>query len=99
MASLSTHVLDAAAGGAHRPVHVEVHDSLGVRVGEGLTDEAGRIESLAESLSPGEYHITWRLKGAFVAALSATVVLVGEGRCHVPVLAADSMAAVYLGSV
>ncbi|MBO0729088.1 MAG: hydroxyisourate hydrolase [Acidimicrobiaceae bacterium] len=99
MASLSTHVLDAAAGGPHRPVHVEVHDTTGTRVGEGRTDESGRIESLAESLAPGSYRITWRLEGAFVVALSATVVLAGEGRCHVPVLASDGLAAVYLGAV
>ncbi len=96
MPSLSTHVLDGAAGGPVAGVNVEVRDGNGRTVSTGTTDERGRIEAVAEGLMPGRYQIVWRLDG-FVVALSATVDLLDERRYHVPVLASGHSAVVYLG--
>jgi 5-hydroxyisourate hydrolase len=95
-ASLSTHVLDAAAGGPAVGVHVRVVDGAGSEVGAGTTDEWGRIANLARGLETGEHRIAWHTGGSFVTAVEVTVRL-GEGHHHVPLLCTGASAVVYLG--
>jgi 5-hydroxyisourate hydrolase len=97
MPSLSTHILDASAGGARTGVPVEVHDGSDALVACAVSDAQGRAAALAPSLEPGRYQITWRLGGGFVAELSVTVDLLEERHYHVPVLASATTAVVYLG--
>jgi 5-hydroxyisourate hydrolase len=94
---ISTHVLDGAAGGPVRGVNVELLDRDGNTMARGTTDDRGRIEVLADGLAPGPYEIVWRL-GGFVVSLSATLDLSEERHYHVPVLASDHSAVVYLGA-
>lgn len=96
MPSLSTHVLDGAAGGPVVGVEVDVHDMDGHLVGSGVTDGQGRVEALAGDLDTGTYRITWHL-GGFVVALAATLGLGEERPYHVPVLVSGHSAVVYLG--
>lgn len=97
MPSLSTHVLDAGAGGPKTGVPVEVHDGSDTLVARAVSDAQGRAAELAPSLEPGRYQITWRLGGGFVAEVRVMVDLLEERHYHVPVLASASAAVVYLG--
>lgn len=98
MITLSTHVLDAAAGGGLAGVEVVVRDGAGSVVASGTTDGDGRISELAVGLSPGSYRIEWEPRGAFLHALTATVQLAANRHYHVPLLASPSSAVVYLGA-
>jgi 5-hydroxyisourate hydrolase-like protein (transthyretin family) len=95
---LSTHIIDSANGGPRAQVEVEVWDQSEACVGRGVSDERGRIEDLASSLAPGRFRITWRVGGAFLGEVSATIELADERHYHVPVLAADGSVVIYLGA-
>ena len=97
-ASLSTHVLDAGAGGPRPGVRVDVFDREGAPVAAGVSDERGRIEALASGLVPGPYLITWQTGGAFVAQISVTVHLRAGLHHHIPLLSTGASAMVYLGA-
>jgi 5-hydroxyisourate hydrolase len=97
MPSLSTHVLDAGAGGPRTGVPVEVHDASDALVGRAVSDLQGRVPALAPSLEPGRYHITWQLGGGLIAEVRVTVDLFEERHYHVPLLASATTAVVYLG--
>jgi 5-hydroxyisourate hydrolase len=96
--SLSTHILDSSAGGGRVGVTVTVADGSGATVGSGRTDETGRIAPLAEGLTPGVYTIRWATGGAFVTEAAVTVHLASVRHYHVPLLASDHSATVYLGA-
>ncbi len=96
--SISTHVLDSAAGGGRTGVGVQVVDSSGLEVASALTDESGRILALASGLLPGRYTVRWQLGGSFLIEGSATVELTEARHYHVPLLASDHSATVYLGA-
>lgn len=96
--TLSTHVLDAAAGGGRAGVPVEVLGADGTVAASGITDETGRITSLASALSPGRYTVRWRTAGTFVVEAAATVELSEDRHYHLPLLASDHSATVYLGA-
>ena len=98
MISLSTHVLDAAAGGGIAGLEVLVHDGEGAVVASGVTGSDGRIGELAASLEPGTYRIEWRPGGSFVQAVATTVVLGEDRHYHVPLLSSPACAVVYLGA-
>jgi 5-hydroxyisourate hydrolase len=95
--SLSTHVLDAAAGGPRPGIAVAVFDESGAVVATATTDEHGRVEHLAV-LAPGSYRIRWTVGGPFLAEVTATVTLDDDRRYHVPLLSSGSAAVVYLGA-
>jgi 5-hydroxyisourate hydrolase len=97
-ASLSTHVLDAAAGGPRVGVTVTVRDESGTILARGATDGDGRVAGLAKDLPAGTYQLTWDSGGDFLAALSATVRLTDDRHYHVPLLASPVSAVVYLGT-
>jgi 5-hydroxyisourate hydrolase len=63
---ITTHVLDLANGGPARGVFVRLETDRGgewIAVGEGLTDEKGRLATLTggTSLAPGRYRLTFDL--------------------------------------
>ena len=65
--TLSTHVLDTERGRPAAGVRVELYDAAGALVGDGVTDEDGRIRELADDLGR---HLPHRLPSA-VAVLQA----------------------------
>jgi 5-hydroxyisourate hydrolase len=97
-ASLSTHVLDTAAGGPRAGVAVTLRDESGAVVARGATDVDGRVAHLAADLAPGIYQLTWDSDGHFLAALSATIRLTEDRHYHVPLLASPVSGVVYLGT-
>ncbi len=97
MPSLSTHVLDAAAGGPLVDVQVTVTAVSGDLVAGGTTDNTGRISDLADGLPTGTYRIAWETGGDFLAGVAAVVVLADDRHYHVPLLASPVSAVTYLG--
>lgn len=98
MTSLSTHVLDAGRGGPRAGVIVEVQDQSGTVVATATSDDDGRAKDLAPALLPGRYHILWRMDRGFLPEVRATVDLLEDRHYHVPLLASDTMAVLYLGA-
>ena len=95
VASLSTHVLDTAAGKPAAGVQVEL------RLGDDLvaaaeTDADGRAR-LAEDLEPGPYRLVFHPPSPFFRRVELEVVL-GEGHHHVPLLVSPYGCASYRGS-
>lgn len=94
-ASLSTHVLDTAAGGPAAGVTVELlRDTEPVVVTQ--TDADGRAR-LAEALEPGVYRIVFHPPSVFFRRVELEVELV-EGHYHVPLLVSPYSCATYRGS-
>ncbi|MGE5689993.1 MAG: hydroxyisourate hydrolase [Pseudomonadota bacterium] len=91
MISLSTHVLDTAAGAPAAGVRVEV-----VGVGEARTDADGRAR-LADALEPGDYTLVFHPPSPFFRRVELTVAL-EEGHYHVPLLVSPFGCASYRGS-
>lgn len=96
MASVSTHVLDAALGGSRPGVRVRIRDAEGKVVGDASSDAGGRID-LASSVPTGTYQVTWEIDGDFVASVTATVHLSEERHYHLPIVASGFAASIYLG--
>lgn len=97
MPSVSTHVLDASAGGPKSGVEVVLRDGDGVAVARGRTDDAGRIAPLAADVPAGTYRLSWALGGGFLAEVAITVVLDQDRHYHLPLLASPASAVAYLG--
>ena len=96
MTSLSTHVLDTAAGAPARGVRVELlrgEESLAA----GATDADGRITELAAGLAPGAYRLVFHPPSPFFRRVELEVEL-GEGHYHVPLLVSPYGCASYRGS-
>ena len=65
MATLSTHVLDTAAGRPAAGVPVTLLDADGVSLAEGVTDDDGRVGSLGGDLATGTYRLRFAVDGPF----------------------------------
>jgi 5-hydroxyisourate hydrolase len=94
--TLSTHVLDTERGRPAAGVRVELFDADGDPVGEGTTDEDGRIRELAEA-TPGTYRIVFHPPSPFFRRVELEIEL-GEGHHHVPLLISSYGCASYRGS-
>jgi 5-hydroxyisourate hydrolase len=94
--SVSTHVLDTAAGAPASGVRVELALEREV-VAAGSTDDDGRIGSLADDLSPGRYALVFWPPSPFFTRVELEVELV-EGHYHVPLLVSPYGCASYRGS-
>jgi 5-hydroxyisourate hydrolase len=94
--SLSTHVLDTAAGAPAQGVRVELLRG-GHEVAAGATDADGRIEELAAGLEPGAYTLVFHPPSPFFRRVELEVAL-GEGHFHVPLLVSPSSCTTYRGS-
>ena len=95
MTSLSTHVLDTAAGRPAEGVRVELLRA-GELVAAADTDGDGRAR-LAEELEPGLYRIAFAPPSPFFRRVELEVEL-GEGHYHVPLLISPYGCASYRGS-
>ena len=95
MASLSTHVLDTAAGRPAAGVRVELHRGTDL-LAEGETDADGRIAELAE-VEPGTYRLSFHPPSPFFRRVELELEL-GEGHYHVPLLVSPYSCASYRGS-
>ena len=93
--TLSTHVLDTAAGRPAQGVRVELFrgDEL---VGSGETDADGRIGRLADA-EPGLYRLVFHPPSPFFRRVELELEL-GEGHYHVPLLVSPYGCATYRGS-
>jgi 5-hydroxyisourate hydrolase len=95
-ASLSTHVLDTAAGRPAAGVLVEVFQA-GDLVSSGRTDGDGRVADLAAGLAPGLYALVFHPPSPFFRRVELELEL-GEGHHHVPLLVSPYGCASYRGS-
>jgi 5-hydroxyisourate hydrolase len=95
-ASLSTHVLDTAAGRPAQGVLVEVfRGDMAVATAE--TNADGRVRELAQDLAPGAYRLVFYPPSPFFRRVELEVEL-GEGHHHVPLLVSPYSCASYRGS-
>ncbi len=104
--TISTHVLDTAAGAPRAGVRVRLRrpasDGSGPIVGEGVTDDDGRIRDLLGegTLETGVYRLEFTLGPAgFFTALALDLHVGDIGRSyHVPLLLAPFGLTTYRGS-
>jgi 5-hydroxyisourate hydrolase len=94
-ASLSTHVLDTAAGRPAAGVRVELLRGE-ERLAAEETDDDGRAR-LADGLAPGRYRLVFHPPSPFFRRLELELEL-GEGHHHVPLLVSPYGCASYRGS-
>jgi 5-hydroxyisourate hydrolase len=94
--TVSTHVLDTERGRPAAGIRVELFNVEGDLVGDGVTDDDGRIGELAES-SPGTYRIVFHPPSPFFKRVELEIEL-GEGHHHVPLLISSYACASYRGS-
>jgi 5-hydroxyisourate hydrolase len=93
--SLSTHVLDTAAGRPAAGVGVELLGG-GATVASAETDLDGRAR-LADGLAPGSYRLVFHPPSPFFTRVELQVELT-EGHYHVPLLVSPYGCASYRGS-
>ncbi|MGZ4352260.1 MAG: hydroxyisourate hydrolase [Gaiellaceae bacterium] len=95
MSTVSTHVLDTAAGRPAQGVRVELWaaDAL---VASGETDADGRIVDFADAPA-GSYRLVFFPPSPFFRRVELEVEL-GEGHYHVPLLVSPYGCATYRGS-
>jgi 5-hydroxyisourate hydrolase len=94
--SVSTHVLDTAAGRPAAGVRVELHRNGDV-VASAETDADGRIHPLADGLEPGAYALVFHPSSPFFRRVELEVEL-EDGHYHVPLLVSPYGCASYRGS-
>jgi 5-hydroxyisourate hydrolase len=106
MASLSTHVLDAARGRPARGVEITLIGPDGRELARGTTDDDGRIRRLGEGLAPGDYRLRFatgdwfRREGlpAFWPEAILSFTIVAREHHHVPLLLSPFAYSTYRGS-
>jgi 5-hydroxyisourate hydrolase len=94
--TVSTHVLDTERGRPAEGVRVELFDADGDLVGDGVTNEDGRIGELGGAAA-GTYRIVFHPPSPFFKRVELEVEL-GEGHHHVPLLISSYACASYRGS-
>jgi 5-hydroxyisourate hydrolase len=95
-ASISTHVLDTAAGKPASGVHVALMRD-GAVVASAQTNDDGRIAPLAEGLDPGRYSVAFHPPSPFFTRVELEVELT-DGHHHIPLLVSPYGCASYRGS-
>ena len=95
MTSLSTHVLDTAAGTPATGVLVVLYRG-DMFMTEVRTDDDGRA-CLGDDLDPGTYRLVFHPPSPFFKRVELEVLL-GEGHFHVPLLVSPYACASYRGS-
>src|SRR3954451_8463969 len=102
MATLSTHVLDTSRGRPAAGLAVRLEGS-GVLVGEGVTDDDGRIARLGEGLEPGDYVVRFDTgaylgEAAFCPEVAVAFRIAADEHFHVPLLLNPFGYSTYRGS-
>ena len=95
MTSLSTHILDTAAGKPAPDIAVELHRGS-EQIASTRTDAGGRAR-LADDLAPGAYRLVFYPPSPFFLRVELEVEL-GDGHHHVPLLVSPYGCATYRGS-
>ena len=95
-ASLSTHVLDTGRGRPAPGVRVELLRG-DERIGNGETDDDGRIPELATDLDAGDYRLVFHPPSPFFRRVELEISL-EDGHYHVPLLVSPYGCASYRGS-
>jgi len=103
VSTLSTHVLDTAAGRPARGIDVRLETRQGELLGEGVTDDDGRVGAIGpETLERGAYVLRFDT-GTYVDGFYPEVVVVftvsdPDQHYHVPVLLSPYGYSTYRGS-
>ena len=98
MATLSTHVLDTAAGRPAEGVPVTLLDTADQVVAEGVTDADGRIGSLGGELATGTYRLRFTTDGPFHPEVVIAFRVTADEHHHVPLLLSPYGYTTYRGS-
>jgi 5-hydroxyisourate hydrolase len=102
VSTLSTHVLDTAAGLPATGIRVALETRTGTPLDEGVTDHDGRIGSLGGELATGDYVLRFATAGHYERGFFPEVVVVftisDERHHHVPVLLSPYGYSTYRGS-
>ena len=106
MNTLSTHVLDAVAGAPAVGVTVTLTDSSGRPVASALTDDDGRVKTVAELASgiyrlhfdTGSYYAAREVSTFYPEVVIAFEVTGETGHYHVPLLLSPYAYSTYRGS-
>jgi len=108
--TLSTHVLDASTGRPACKLPVSLDRRSGdswVRVGNGMTDDDGRCQSMApDGLRPGVWRLTFDTASYFTATgvrgfypeVSVVFEVTEPGHHHIPLLLSPFAYSTYRGS-
>jgi len=94
--SISTHVLDTAAGKPAGGVRVELLRSAEL-IASAKTNDEGRIATLADDLEPGTYSLVFHPPSPFFTRVELQVEL-ADGHHHIPLLVSPYGCASYRGS-
>ena len=98
MSTLSTHVLDTAAGLPVSGIRVYLETRVGTPLGESVTDHDGRIGSLGGELIAGDYVLRFATEGVFFPEVVVVFTISDERHHHVPVLLSPYGYSTYRGS-
>jgi 5-hydroxyisourate hydrolase len=98
MATLSTHVLDTAAGRPAPGISVRLESRDGDVLDSGVTDADGRIGSLGAELSLGAYVLRFQTDGPFFPEVVVVFTIADERHHHVPLLLSPYGYSTYRGS-
>ena len=82
MATLSTHVLDTAAGRPAVGVPVTLLDDAGTTLADGITDADGRVGSLGGELATGTYRLRFAVDGPFYPEVVVTFTVAADEHHH-----------------
>ena len=98
MSTLSTHVLDTAAGLPATGVRVRLESRAGTPLDQAVTDQDGRIGSLGGELVAGDYVLRFETDGVFFPEVVVVFTISDERHHHVPVLLSPYGYSTYRGS-
>lgn len=98
MATLSTHILDTAAGRPARDVTVTLLDGDGTALAEWVTDDDGRVGALGGDLPTGTYRLRFDLDGPFYPEVVVAFRITADEHHHVPLLLSPFGYSTYRGS-
>ncbi|SDU85451.1 hydroxyisourate hydrolase [Jiangella alkaliphila] len=100
MSTLSTHVLDTAAGRPASGIRVTLETRAGDPLGEGVTDADGRVAALGpDRLDAGDYVLRFDTAGSFYPEVVIVFTVAdAEQHYHVPLLLSPYGYTTYRGS-
>jgi 5-hydroxyisourate hydrolase len=98
VATLSTHVLDTAAGRPASGVPVSLLGPDGEPLADAVTDDDGRVGSLGGELATGQYRLRFSVDGPFYPEVVVAFRITADEHHHVPLLLSPYGYSTYRGS-